>query len=229
MPIFFPSAVPILPASAIIDTEDFDNPTIGSTATDRNLWLRSNTGTSAAPTTPTVVDAGRFGIRQLATGTTATGRCALSKGLLQWYFPSTLWLWQCAIRSVSLSLAAQAFIIRAGLSDTDTGDFVNGIYFEYDQAVSVNWQFCKAVAGVRTKLDTRVAVVANQWVKFKAYGVGAAQAIFKVDNITVGVHTDLPLTALGRVYQITKSFGTGSRLLHIDYDSLGYVSPVDRG
>lgn len=229
MGILFPSAAPILPASAVIDTEDFDqSTTIAATSTDHGFWLRSNSGSGAAPAIPTVVDNGRWGIRQLSTGTTATGRCTIAKGVGQWFFPSTLWLWQCALRSVSLSTVTEEFIIRAGFSDTLTGDFANGVYFEYNRLISTNWLFCKAVGGVQTRTVSGSAVVANQWYKLKIYGVGTGQAVYKIDNITVGVQTDLPTVALSRTHMIIKSAGTTARLSQIDYDSLGYIPPASR-
>lgn len=229
MGIIFPSAAPIMPATAIYDNDDFDSPTIAATSTDRGFWLRVNSGSGAAPSNPTQTDNTRFGIRQLTTGTTTAGRCAIAKGLSQWFFPSTLWLWQSAIRSTELSTVTQEFVIRAGFSDTASGDFANGIYFEYNRLISTNWLFCKADAGVRTRTDSGSAVIANQWTKLKIYGVGTSQAVFKINNITVGVHANIPTVGLGRVYIIQKTAGITAKTMQIDYDSLAYVSPTDRG
>lgn len=219
MGIIFPSARPILPANALVYSFDFD-----SSNAMKNLYTTRHAGTGAGVSAPTQTDNARCGTVQLTTGTTNTGRGCIETALTELKLLDPLWMFSAGIRVTTLATVAEDFVVRIGLSDTFAGDFVNGVYFEYERAVSTNWKFCSAIASSYSRTVTTFAATTN-WINLSIYGTGT-QAVFRANNNVVGGISTLPTSTLGIIFQITKSAGTTARTLDVDYSLFGYVPVV---
>jgi SO2946-like, C-terminal domain len=116
-------------------------------------------------------------------------------------------------------------VTRAGWGDQGgTADFVDGVYFEYNPAVSANWFRCTSSNSVRTKTDTGVAAT-NNFVAFRFVVNAAATSIeFFIDGTSVGSNTTNIPTAAGRELapeiqqQVTVAVANASQLIFVDVD-----------
>lgn len=182
-------------------------------------------GTSATATTTTPGDQNHPGLMRLASGTTATGRAAgrdSQQGLL---FGGGKMRFETVVNIPILSTVAEEFVDRFGFGDSVTGDMTDGAYFEYNRLTSANWLLKTANSGVRTSVDSGVAV-ATGYVKLRVE-VNAAgnQADFYINDVLITDGSPAPITTniptgAGRTFGIClamiKSAGTTNRETYVD-------------
>lgn len=167
---------------------------------------------------------GRPGIVSLATGTTAGGYAGLRFGNWATLIPAGgIYTFECDFYPYQLSTVAEEFDWFLGFGNLMTGDPTNGCYFQYDRdGIGVNWQRCSADNGVRTKVDTGVAVVAGAWVRLKVViNAAGTAAEFFIDGVSVGSNvTNIPTLwgrNIGPIMTMVKSAGLTTKYGLIDW------------
>jgi hypothetical protein len=201
----------------------------------------SGTGATVSFTTVSLAALQHCGIGRLTTGTTTTGRAALSTaGTDSIVVGSGAIKCTCMLRVPTLSITADAFLVQFGLFDNLAGASTDAIYFSYTHGtLSGDWAVDVlnngSVIGGGT-FDTNVAVVANQWYRLEIeINADGTQALFKIDGTLVatvtnnGVTGNLPsgtARATGFGVQIRKTAGANARNLDCDY--VGMTMEVTR-
>lgn len=167
----------------------------------------STTGGPAMPIT--VSGAGAGCIAQTTTqapGTSGLGVSAgtTAAGRMYWASVATLYfdtdtgtrVYETYVSPQALSDGTNTWIWRGGWGDVVSGaDFVDGIYFEYDQASSVNWRCKTAANSVRTATNSSVAVTVNTYHKLRITVTNNSSALFEIDDVTVcggAITTNIP-------------------------------------
>lgn len=200
----------------------------GTTAGTLN-WSNENAGTGAAPSIEdTQVDASHWGILELHTGSTATGRSGTDLGssaTTHSILPSggngfSEWL----IKIPTLSTAGERYAFGIGYGDIFNAEFTNGSYFYYDESVGTTWLAKTANAATRTSVDTAVTVVAGAWIKLRIENSGSTSRRFFINGTLVAtITTNIPTTAISPAANVRKSAGTTTRLIYIDYFMMDQV------
>lgn len=186
-------------------------------------WTSTVSGTGAATSTvSTNVEANRPGVAQLATGTTATGRAALTLGAVSSFFGGGICTVEMSVRIPTLSTVTEEFNLRLGYGDTVTADQVDGVYFEYDRLQSVNWRCKTANNSVRSTVDSGVAVLAGSWVNLRFVVNAAGTSVdYYINGALVGtLGTNIPVTnarICAPLIALIKTAGTTSRTVLVDY------------
>lgn len=201
-----------------------------TTTANNDTLVLTNSGTGAGTTqvTNNLAD-NRPGIVRAATGTTATGRTALSSngGFLS--FGGGTWIFETAINITTLSTSTERYQLPLGFIDTVTAaNQVDGAYLLYDEggvstgsAASANWQCVTTSNSARTFTTTSTAV-ATGWVTLRIEMNAAGNSVeMFVNGSSVCTHTTNIPTAAGREtgfgYLMIKSVGTTSRTMDVDY------------
>jgi hypothetical protein len=186
-------------------------------------WISSVSGTAATATIDTTqINSNHTGFVALATGTTATGRSSILTNISSILLGGGLTKVKAVIYIPTLSDATQRYNLRLLLGDNiASGDFVDGIYFEYDDSLSANWRICTSSNSVRTKTNTGTAVTTGfVELSFILNSAGSSVEFF-VNGVSVGTNiTNIPTGAgrvLGNIFKIEKTIGTTSRTVLIDY------------
>ena len=114
------------------------------------------------------------------------------------------------------------FGISDSITSSATDNTVDGIYFFYFDATSLNWIIKTRSNSVESTLTTSVAVTANTWIKLRIeYTHATTTATFFINNTNVGsLNTNIPLTlarASGLNIKMQKTVGNGQRYCGIDY------------
>lgn len=135
----------------------------------------------------------------------------------------------------TLATVAQDYILRIGTGDsTGSGDFTDGIYFEYDRSSSLNWRICSAQNNIRTKTNSLIPVVENSWIKLR-YEINAAwtNVDYYIESpspstktLLGSITTNLPVVAgtkCGPIANMQKTAGNGNRNIYIDYMQGGII------
>lgn len=220
----------------------------------------SNSGTGSAITTigtegtPTT----RFGIIDLATGTTTSGRAARHSPSivdLGSYMDGYFGLFGVSV--TALSTSTQEYFAHVGFFDADTVDITDGCYWQYDRANSAtgnfnpsnldDWEACCANNSTRTcvildgathsgvtTVATAVAAGApptGTWQTLEVTVSGATSAVFSANGATVAtLTTNLPVPGRNSWggFEIVKSAGTTSRSLDADADRMSFDLPSAR-
>lgn len=192
-------------------------------------------GGAGAAINNATADADHLGIVQASTGTSVGGLCSIYLGVDGMVTPAAggLIVAEATVRYPTLSnnLVGETYTSRLLLGDSLlAADHVDGIYFEYNSAVSPNWTCKTANNSVRTTVITATPVVAGTWYRLRALVIPGApsQAIFFVDDVLVAtINTNIP-TGSARRYapnlRITKTGGTASRQLLVDYFQMRSVT-----
>ena len=119
-----------------------------------------------------------------------------------------------------LANAVNDYFLRQGLGDTfGTGDFNNGIYFEYNRSVSVNWILKVAKNGIKTSLDSGIPVVTG-WTDLKwSIEPNTGTVIFYINGVNAGSISagfpNLPINACSPVVLMTRTLGN-AQSIHFD-------------
>lgn len=199
--------------------EDFFD--IGSSP---NYAVTSN-GTGAAFVSADTTDLGVFGVGQMQTGTTTTGRAGVyfGNGTLtqqQLRFGQGITTCEAKIRLPNLSTATEEYRFVLGFSDdASTSSPTNRAWIEYDRTASVNWRYVCSNGSV-TQPNSSVAVPSNTWTRLKVEVNAAASSIsYYADGTLLGSNTTNIPTA-SEVYPVMvmyKTAGSTNRTCDIDY------------
>ncbi len=136
------------------------------------------------------------------------------------------WQFNMIATVVNLSDGTDNYINRFGFTDFSDGatDVTDGLYYEYNQALGVpgNWYKCQAIAGVRTKQDTGIAVKTTSKTRFTIdIDPSAGTATYWIDNANAGTSSSIPTAHTGIGFQMQKVLGASSRDIQLDY--IGYI------
>lgn len=219
------------PRSGTVFFDDFEcggGDTTGAASVPANVnfslgWRAgvSGAGATCGPTT-TGLDATHFGIIDLTTGTTTTGVGSMVKAPVSQISTRVIgagqsFIHEWLVRIPNLSTVGEEYIARFGIADSTAPS--NGTYFEYDRLTSTNWRGVTRAAGVSTAASggTNVAVAAGAWLRLTLTWDGAT-ASFYVDGVLIGTSTtNIPTLGIAVLAHITKSAGTTSRDVLVDY------------
>ena len=199
-------------------------------------WL-SGTGAQSQESTLGINSTDKcIGVFDLQTGTTSTGRCAITIGDDQIIFGFAEFVTEWRVVVTTLSTAAQEYNVYIGFIDNNQaiGEPVDGVYFKYDRNTSANWIITTSNNSTRTNTTTSVAVTATtpfQKLKIVVNNTGTSAQFF-IDGVSVGtIATNIPTGAgrqTGLGAKIEKQAGTTNRQLNMDYVSLEYTFAVSR-
>lgn len=214
--------------------DDFIGNVTANGSTGNLNWNYSNTGTGAAPTTLAAPDANHPGVLSLNTGTTTTGRGTLfgsgSSTIGSVKVNAGLVEFEGLIQIPVLSVVGDRFAFRFGFGDSNTGDFANGVYFEYDESASANWRLKTANASTRTTNDSGTVVAAGTWYRlYLAISASGTSVAYKIGDTSVGtITTNIPTLDISPIAHIIKSAGTTARSSYLDYTFLQYALATPR-
>jgi uncharacterized protein with putative carbohydrate binding module len=196
----------------------------------------SGTGASAQLGSYGVNDATQkaYGVLQVDTGTTTTGRAMSSLGVTTALRPALgplIFLARVAVEA--LSTAGEEFIAEVGLGDnTGAGaDHVDGIYWQYDRLTATAWRTVTSQASTRTKTTSGKTVDTNYiWLGFIVNAAWTRVDFIRSDNgetwtVEGTAHTaNIPSGAqtFGPLFRIVKSAGTTQRNFSIDALIMSY-------
>jgi len=195
------------------------------------LWILSGSGSGTVSTSTPADSADHPGIIEARSGAGAA-----DAGMMAFNFPAPPFFQKTGItefRSMFqvpiLSDGTDRFIFQAGISDAlITGDVTDGVYYEYSDNINGgNWTLCTALAGVRTKLDSGVPVVAGAWaeVGFRLTAAPNPGVVYFIENANIGsISTNVPIgvDTNVRALHFKKTLGTSVRRVHSDYFFFGY-------
>ena len=196
-----------------------------------NSWGTQNTGGGTSTTVNSVSAQNAFGVIVKNSGTNAIGYSAFHSGQIQTRIGgSTVHSFGGRFRVPVLSVAAQRFNIRAGLSNAVTAalDPTDGIYIRHKDDVNSNFiQLVCRRASVESVFNTTFGFAANDWINWRIevnaaltqvdlyLGLNGAQPVF-VGSVTSVASIPLGTTALGFWASINKTIGTTARTLETD-------------
>lgn len=190
--------------------------------------LTNTVSGTGATVTAVSSQAGRCGILNLTTGTTTTGRAALSSSGTAIRLDGGVGVFQASININTLSNATERYQLVIGYLDTVTAAAqVDGCFVFYDESgttnggtASANWQYCASANSVRTTNASSVAV-ATGWVTVKVVVNSSTSAEFFINGVSLGtITTNIPNGAsrdTGFGILIIKSAGTTARTIDCDY------------
>lgn len=195
---------------------DFENGIVGTPFSS----FTSGVGSSVLPIQ--ILTVGESGMVSLSTGTTSTGRAAIATNIDSICADGGVIVYNTRVYIPVLSTAIEEYILRVGGGDVVIGDFVDGIYVEYDRSVSVNWRGCTANNGSRTKTSANPAPVVVGWNKISMeVSVNGFNATIKVNDITIANNiVNIPKTparSFGLMFSLIKTVGTTNRSVYIDH------------
>jgi hypothetical protein len=181
----------------------------------------SGTGSSAAGGTG---DDKHIGIITFNTGTTTTGRAAITTTATAFRLGGGACKCMVIFRTSTLSDGTDTYTIRVGLGDSTSGEHTDGVFIRYTDAVNGGrFQFVTRSNGTETATDTGITVVASTWYNVEIdinAGATSAQCTINQSGATTNT-TNIPSGAgreLGIVpLFILKSAGTTGRSADLDY------------
>ncbi|MGL6123895.1 MAG: beta strand repeat-containing protein, partial [Shewanella sp.] len=209
------------PANSVTVFDDF----LGrSNTSDHQLgWLGVTSG-GGSQIAAELVNLDGFGIIQMETGTSSTGRAQFGLTGSALYFGQGAVSFKFRVRIPTLSTGTERFKVYVGFGDnTGAGDQVDGLYFTYtDNEVAGNWRLNSASNSVRTAVDSLEPVGANTWYTLRVeVAADGSDSEFFVNDVSVGtIATNIP-TAVARTcgpyLKIEKSVGGIERTMLVDY------------
>lgn len=218
--------------AAITLTEDW----VAGTTAGQTGWIAAQAGTGAASAlVGTDVDTASraCGVVQLTTGTTATGRAALSQGLTAFVLANlSSSSVEMRAKVPALTTPSESFYVDLGWCNTTAaGEQVNGLYFFYTGSLGDQWRAVVASASVRTYLSTSVSVSTASYQKFRVDTTNNSNtASFYIDDVLVATaSSNIPrLAQLGLSFRITKNVGLTARTFRVDYASMNGIMGIPR-
>jgi hypothetical protein len=198
--------------------------TSGST-TGAYGWVSTLVGTGAVALSSVNMDAAHLGVVDLTVSTNAdVAILSLNANTIQLGGGSYFNEWSVYIPT--LAAVGQDYVLRCGFGDSSTSaDHVDGVYFEYNRSLSVNWAIKTANNSTRTTgtVGSPVAVAAATWTKL-GYIVNAAgtSVQFYLNGTAYGtaITTNIPITAgrdVAPSAQLIKTNSNTARSVSIDY------------
>lgn len=178
--------------------------------------------------------AGRFGIANMHTSTSATGRATVYSANAAMIAGGGEMTFEAAVYIPDLSTSGERFIIRAGFMSSTSVDPPSGAWFEYDESTSANWRICTGKNTSRTKTTTSSAVPEDTWQTLKVVINAAATSVeFFINGVSVGtiattLPTDVAQDYFGSAVGIIKSAGTTARAVWVDYVTLAKTFTTPR-
>ncbi len=211
---------------------DFINE-ISTTATDGSL-SETNSGTNAATATQDSDTANTvLGMVRSTTGTTATGRAAVSSASSIFRFGNGETYYETRLRINTISNGTERYQLVVGFLDTLTAaNQVDAAAFLYDDGgvstgstASNNWQTLTASNSNRTFNTGLVNTpTTTGWVRLGILVNDAGNSVnFYINDSLVATHTqNIPTTGrnLGFGWLLIKSAGTTARVVDFDYLSV---------
>lgn len=121
---------------------------------------------------------------------------------------------------VALATVADDYYVRIGYQDQwifNPGPN-QGVFFEYNRSVSVNWLINTANGGAITQTDTGIPVTAG-WHRFRIVSTVAPLHQFYLDDVFIGsITTNTPTNQLlSQGIRLEKTAATGANLFWWDY------------
>ncbi len=169
------------------------------------------------------------GVLQFATGTTATGRAAISSSGSAVLLGGGTWTMETTVDINTLSTSTERYQLLIGFFDTYTAaNQTDGAYLLYDEGgvstgstASANWQLVTTSNSTRTFTTSTTAVTTGNIPVRIVVNAAANSVEYFVNNISVGTSTtNIPSSAnrqTGFGMMIIKSVGTTSRTFTSDY------------
>jgi hypothetical protein len=194
---------------------------------ESGIYTADVTGTGASVTDIAAADTGVFGVWQLSTGTTVSGRAGVRAGNLNSFcLGQGITIIEFKIKIPTLSTALEEFIVRCGLGDSDSGATTDGLIFMYDRTTSVNWILQNKTNTVATT-NISSTPVGTGWVRLKIVINAAANSVSYFVNGTEVANSPSTLNIpsgtsrmLTPILSITKSVGSGVVTVQKDYSAL---------
>ena len=198
-------------------------------------WSRVKSGTASDVFTQGG-QSGHPGICLMRTGTDTDGRAALIQLDDCVLLGDGTYTVEWCFKIEDLSSAAQEYTLRFGMGDsTGSGDWGNGVYFEYDRTASTNWLIKTASASTRTSTTTSTAVAADQFDRFTiVINAAATLCTFYINGVSVGTSsTNIPnggtdADGIGPDIVLEKTVGTTGRQMYVDYFNLTCLLTTSR-
>lgn len=211
------------------------------TSQDGNGVVALNSGASATAGVLSTTGTNLVGLVQMATGSTTTGRSAVTSGSTSIALGGGSWYYEISITAITnLSALAERYALLFGFFDTYTAaNQVDGVYFLYDEggvstgsAASANWQQVTASNSVRTFTTTATAVSTGATTLGIEINAAGTLVTYYINGVATGTthNTNIPTgtsRVLGFGMFMIKSLGTTSRTCAVDYFAVeaDYTTP----
>lgn len=213
---------------------DFINET-STTATDNGL-SETNSGTGASSTNQASDGVNVVGVARSTTGSTATGRAALSSATSIIRLGGGSWYYEAKVKIPTLSTSSERYALVIGFLDTLTAaNQVDAVAFLYDEGgvstgstAAAYWQTVTSSNSSRTfNTSLSQVTVDTAWNRFGIEVNEAASSVsFYINGALVATHTaNIPSGSgreLGFGALLIKSVGTTART--VDYDYVNVVA-----
>lgn len=198
---------------------------IGATLSS-HLFSASTDGTGALAAIANTTYAGRPGIITLETGTTTTGRSAISSNLSGISVGDGMLKIEYSIMIPTLSDGNDSYTVRIGAGDSNSGEPADGIYFRYNQS-NANWICVSRSNNSETATALSYSTQANTWYRLSfETNFNATKVKYFINGNPVAMHTaNIPTgtsSSVGLLCSIIKSAGATNRTLNIDYGWIEY-------
>lgn len=168
------------------------------------------------------IDNNHDGIFEFKTGTTAGGVAVITMGNDQTGFMlgGGERHFELLIQIMDSATVVDDYISRFGFGDEVAGtEHENGIWFEYNRSVSVNWLLKTAKATAVTVDTSTVIVFPSVWIKLRAEINAAGTSVeYFIDGASAGtITTDMPIALLSESMGVVKTAGIINRRTLVDY------------
>lgn len=189
-------------------------------------WSTTNSGAGTSNTVLAPIDNTHSGLIQSSTGITNAGYAGIryNNAVSMFTAGNGELISISKIRLPVLSTAAQGYDLRIGFGDSLTAaDNTDSCgYFEYSHDINGgNWVIATANNATRTKANTTVPAVANEWIYLKTVtnSLGTNTDFYINNNLVGSITTNIP-TTVARSFDYTcfivKYAGTTARTLLTD-------------
>jgi hypothetical protein len=212
--------------------EEFMGSQGGSTGTSyTNVVTTANGANATARSVATTNRTNQQGIIQHSTGTTTTGAAGYLYGTALYIGSGSISLETYATVE-TLSNATERFQTIFGYySGSNYSNTANAIFFSYDEAGTMffefgaaatpNWKCYTRGAGVTTRTNSSIPVVAGTWYKLRIDINAAGNSVsFYINDTFITTHTTNIPTSLTQMYitsLMVKTAGTTARTMLTDY------------
>ena len=166
-------------------------------------------------------DDNTYGIVSISTASNSVGRGGIRTVLDQFVPGKGKMYFAGRVYVPALSDGTDRYGFRVGFGDSDWGEMVDGVYFEYDHT-DTHWKCVCAASSTRTKFTTTVTVAAltfyNLGVEINAAGTEAK--FYINDTLVATITTNIPTASYQRTAMgawIVKTLGSTARAAYIDY------------